>query len=58
MVIIMVKTIGPKLEIVLNMKNCPHAELTDRITQSVKNSGYWNRKFVILLYTCNYLIIK
>lgn len=40
MVIIMVKTIGPKFEIVLNMNNCPHAELTDKITQSVKNSGY------------------
>jgi len=40
MVIIIVKTIGPNLEIVLNMNSCPHAELTDNVTQSVKNSGY------------------
>lgn len=36
----MVKTIGPNLEIVLKINNCPHAELTDKITQSVTNSGY------------------
>lgn len=40
MVIIIVNTIGPNLEIVLNMNNCPLAELTDKIIQSVKNSGY------------------
>lgn len=40
MVIIIVKTIGPNFEIVLNMNNCPQAELTDKTIQSVKNTGY------------------
>lgn len=39
MVIIIVKTIGPNLEIVLKMNSCPQAELTDKTRQSVKNSG-------------------
>lgn len=37
---IIVKTIGPNLEIVLNINSCPHAELADKTKQSVKNSGY------------------
>lgn len=44
MVVIIVKTKGPKFDKVPNIHNCPAAEHTDNITQSIAKVGYSNIK--------------